>query len=231
MLNRSSNFGCRIFMDINRPSKDVIREFEAFSVANVADALGRFAVMHHAIKPINCPVRKLFGPAVTVRVRPGDNLFIHKALMIAQAGDVLAVDAGGSLTNGLWGEIMTAVALKKSLGGLVIDGAVRDSAYIRESGLAVFARGVIPAGGDKDGPGEVNVSIACGGVAVNPGDIVFGDQDGVVVIPQRDALTVIERTKEVLAKEKEYLNNIKAGDLFPKWIDDNLNKRGCEIIA
>ncbi|MGI6035491.1 MAG: 4-carboxy-4-hydroxy-2-oxoadipate aldolase/oxaloacetate decarboxylase [Limnochordia bacterium] len=225
-----SNIGFRVFQRLERPPQELVAVFKDFGVANVGDAMGRFRVMNYQIKSINKPGVKMAGPAVTVRVRPGDNLMLHKALDLAQEGDVLVVDAQESPLNGLWGEIMTKMAMKKKLAGLVMDGGVRDSYDIRELGFPVFTRAVIAAGGDKDGLGEVNVPVNCGGVPVNPGDIILGDDDGVVVVPRLEAETVARLTKEIMAKEAEMMKQIEEGTIDRSWVDKTLRQRGCEII-
>lgn len=221
------NVGFRVRSKIDRVEPSVIEECGAASVANIGDAQGRFSIMDFRIKPVNGPGVKMAGAAVTVRVRPGDNLMIHKALALAQEGDVLVVDAQGSCTNGLWGALMTRTALRKGVSGLVIDGGVRDAAEIRELGFPVFARAVIAAGGDKEGPGEVNVPISCGGVAVMPGDLVVGDEDGVAVVARVTAADVLAQLRLVLATEARKQQAISDGSQDTTWIDRALKAKGC----
>jgi RraA family protein len=223
----SENVGFRVVTSVNRLPKKLVESFTSFGVANLGDALGRFGVLDYHIKPINKPGVKLVGSAITVRVRPGDNLMIHKALDLAEAGDVLVVDVQGSPLNGLWGALMTETAMHKGVAGLVIDGGVRDAAAIRELDFPVFARAVIAAGGDKDGLGEVNITVSCGGVPVCPGDIVVGDEDGVVIIPRAEAEIVLERVKVIISNEEKKHRAIAAGQLDKTWIDKTLRERGC----
>ena len=132
------------------------------------------------------------GPALTVKTRPGDNLMIHKALLMAEPGDVIVVDAGGDLTNALVGELMLSHAMKIGVAGVVINGAVRDYGWIRANNFPVFAAGVTHRGPYKDGPGEINVPIALGGMVIEPGDLVIGDDDGLLCVPFDETEAVYE---------------------------------------
>ena len=137
----------------------------------------------------------MIGPALTVRTRPGDNLMVHKAIDLAQPGDVIVVDAGGDLTNAIIGEIMTTLAQKRGVAGFVIDGAVRDVDAIAASDFPVYARGVTHRGPYKDGPGEINVPVAIDGMVIAPGDLVIGDEDGLLCIPYDEVETVYRDAK------------------------------------
>jgi len=213
------------FVDvIERPSEDSIAAFRGFFTPNVADVLGRFAGMNPAIKPVKEGL-KLCGPAITVRLRPADNLMVHKAVDIAHAGDVIVVDTGGNYTNAPWGELLTLSCLKKGIAGVVIDGVVRDVAAIRKLGFPVFCCGSTPNGCDKDGPGEVNTTITCGGVTVNPGDMILGDDDGVVVVPLSLVDDVIVKTKNKVAQEEKRRQEIAQGVIVRPEIDETLRKR------
>ena len=166
-----------------------------------------------------------------MRVAPGDNLLFHKALDILQPGDVLVVDGQGELNHSLCGEIMVRYAMSKDCAGFVIDGAVRDSGAIREVAFPVYARGVSPMGPYKNGPGEINVPIACGGAMVKPGFIVVGDDDGVVFIDPADAQEVIAKTQVLQANEVKTFAAIKAGAVDRSWVDKALKEKGCEVIG
>jgi len=157
------------------------------------------------------PLRRLAGPATTVDAKPGDNLVIHHALTFAQLGDVLVVDAKGYAEAGPWGDILTLAAQKIGITGLIIDGAVRDSDSILEMGFPVFSRGLSICAAQKNQPGQVNVPIICGGVAISPGDWIMGDRDGVVVIPRRNVSAVIAAAKERHAAEMALRKGIEAG--------------------
>lgn len=172
----------------------------------------------------------LAGPALTVKTRPGDNLMIHKALMLAEPGDVIVVDAGGDLTNALVGELMLSYAIKKGVAGLIINGAVRDSRWIHANSLPVFAAGVTHRGPYKDGPGEINVAIALNGMVIQPGDLMLGDDDGVLCVPYEETRTVYDDAKAKRDAEAKTLANTEAGKLDAKtWVDETLKRLGCEF--
>ena len=159
------------------------------------------------------------GTAVTVRSRGGDNLTYLRALEFCRAGDVLVIDAGGDLNNAVIGGILTFYAASIGMAGIVIDGAIRDVAEIRSRDFPVYARGVTHRGPYKDGPGEINVAVSVGGMVVNPGDIVVGDQDGALAIPQEDAATVIEKARAVLEAEARTMQAMREGKWDRSFID------------
>ena len=173
--------GLRILRRGRKVSTDVVERFRSLPVANISDSMSRMGAGGARLRPMHGG-GVLAGPAVTVKARPGDNLMFHKALDLAEAGDVVVVDAGGDLTNALMGELMLAYAEKKGVAGIVIHGAIRDLAYMRASNFPVFAAGVTHRGPYKDGPGEINVPIAIEGMVIHPGDLVVGDDDGVVCV-------------------------------------------------
>jgi RraA family protein len=172
------------------------------------------------LSPYHQPVSQtMAGTAVTVRSRGGDNLTYLRALEFCRAGDVLVIDAGGDLNNAVIGGILTFYAASIGMAGIVIDGAIRDVAEIRSRVFPVYARGVTHRGPYKDGPGEINVTVSVGGMVVNPGDIVVGDQDGVLAIPQEDAATVIEKARAVLAAEARTMQAMREGKWDRTFID------------
>lgn len=221
--------GLRIYAQIKRPPLSLADAFLPYATPNIADNMGRMFCMEAGIKPVR-EDSKLVGIAFTVKTRPGDNLLVHKALDMALPGDVIVVDAQGDMTNSILGEIMVRYAMKKGLRGFVVDGAIRDWAGIKQLDLPVFARGATPRGPYKDGPGEINVPVSCGGVVVYPGDIIVADADGVVVIPARDAEEVLRKTKEIAEREQLILKQVEEGTWDRRWIDETLEKKGCEII-
>ncbi|KYZ75669.1 methyltransferase [Anaerosporomusa subterranea] len=224
-----SNAGFRIFKKVNRPDKDLIEQFKGLPVANIADEMNRFSCVDARIKRVNST--PLLGPALTVKARIGDNMMFHKALDLAQPGDVIVVDVQGDLVNSLTGEIMMRQALKKGLAGIVIDGAVRDVEALQVMDMAIYAAGVTPKGPFKDGPGEINVPVSCGGVVVNPGDILVGDADGIVVIRPQDAPVIAKKARAKQAKEQDTFKAIEAGTLDRSMYSDEVFlKKGCEII-
>jgi regulator of RNase E activity RraA len=161
----------------------------------------------------------LAGTAVTVRTRAGDNLAILRAFDICRPGDVLVIDADGDIANALVGGIMTFYAASVGVAGMVIDGAIRDVAEIRERPFPVYARGVNHRGPYKDGPGAINVPVSVGGLAVCPGDIVVGDQDGLIVLSREEAPTVIEKALLQKRKEEETMQAIREGRWDRSFVD------------
>ena len=195
-------------------------------VANVSDCMSRLFAGGARLRPMHSG-RMMSGPALTVRTRPGDNLMIHKALTMAQPGDVIVVDAGGDLTNALFGEIMMATAVKRGVAGIVLNGAVRDSEEIGEGYFPLYAAGVTHRGPYKDGPGEINVTISIDGMVIRPGDLILGDADGLLCVPMEDAEALLAATHKKMEQEKQMLADIAAGRLDTAWIDAALTRIGC----
>jgi len=181
-----------------------------FPTGTLSDALGRTGTMGHAIKPL-APGMRCLGPAFTVRCYPADNLALHQALELVSLGEVLVVDGGDVRDTALVGELMVHAAKLRGLAGLVVQGAVRDAAGIRALGLPVFAAAVAPRGPVKETPGALGVPIQCGGLLVHPGDLVAGDDDGVVVIPAGEAKAVLERARAIREKEEKIRRGLEAG--------------------
>lgn len=212
-----------------RPDTGLVKALGAFGTATLHEAYGKKGAMPFYIKPLY-PGMKVCGPALTVAVSPGDNLMIHYAMTLAQPGDVLVVDAKGFTEAGPWGDIMTTAAMVRGIAGLVIDGCVRDAETIREMGFAVFARGTSMKGTTKTLPGDVNVPITCASVPVYPGDIIVGDDDGVVVIPVAAAPAVLEQARERETGEDEKRRELKAGKTTVELlgVDKLLKSMGVE---
>jgi regulator of RNase E activity RraA len=183
-----------------RPSASIIARFAKLPAANIGDVMDRLGVLDSKISPI-WNGAKVAGPAFTVWTRSGDNLAIHRALAVAKPGDVIIVNGGADESRALIGDIMAGKAKRAGIAGIVIDGAARDGSGLAELEMPVFARALTPAGPYKFGPGKLCVTIAVGGVACAPGDIVVGDEDGVVVIPQAEALEILEAAEKVLEME------------------------------
>ncbi len=192
--------GFRVLPAGPRLPAGTIARFNRLASANVADAMGRFNFMDPGIRARTG--QQTAGPALTVVCRPGDNLMVHKALALASPGDVVVVTTGGNITSAVFGELMCHSAVAAGLGGLVVDGAIRDGDAIAAKGFAVFSRSVCPGGCDKDGPGEINVPVACGGVVVKPGDVVVGDGDGLAVVPYEHAEAVWQAVDELMDRER-----------------------------
>jgi regulator of RNase E activity RraA len=220
--------GFCITKEIQRQESNDVSLLGKYPVAILGDGYGRRAIMDSGIKSLN-PVLKMCGSAITVETHPADNLMIHAALKLAQKGDILVINAFGNLSNGVFGGIMTQMALRKELGGVVLDGSIRDSRELAESGLPIYARGVNPMGGSKHGPGQINFPISCGGVTVNPGDAVVGDADGVIVIPKDNVKNAIASAQDKLEIEDKRIKAIKEGPIegiYPKWLYPALIKQG-----
>ncbi|MGE8688016.1 MAG: RraA family protein [Achromobacter sp.] len=207
-------------------SKETVNKFNGVPVANISDCMSRMTAGGARLMPMH-DGSPLAGPALTVRTRPGDNLLVHKALDLAQPGDVIVVDAGGDLTNAIIGEIMTSYAQSRGIAGIVINGAIRDSGAIRRGSFPVYAAGVTHRGPYKDGPGEINCVIALDGMTIAPGDLVLGDEDGLLSIPfeQTEALHQAASSKHEL--ETRMLADIAAGTLDTSWVDARLKLLGC----
>ncbi|RQM47381.1 RraA family protein [Paraburkholderia bannensis] len=172
------------------------------------------------LRPYHRPGKlTMAGTAVTVRSRGGDNLAYLRALDFCRPGDVLVVDAGGDLNNAVVGGILSFYAASAGLAGLVVDGAIRDVAEIRERDFPLYARGVTHRGPYKDGPGEINVPVCVDGMVVHPGDIVVGDQDGLLAIPQADAESVIEKARAVVKAEAETMRAVREGRWSREFVD------------
>ncbi len=220
--------GFRINTAIQRPSRDLIEGFAGLPVANIADTMNRMFCIDARIRPVNGA--PLLGPAFTVRTRPGDNLLLHKAIDLAAPGDIVVVDAQGDLSNSLIGELMVRWSVRRGIGGFVIDGAVRDVSFLKTLRLPVYAAGATPAGPYKDGPGEINVAVSCGGVTVHPGDILVGDEDGVVVISPSDAADILQKSRAKSQDEKKTIQDIDRGTWDRTWVDKALAAKGCQTI-
>jgi 4-hydroxy-4-methyl-2-oxoglutarate aldolase len=199
-----------VIHNIRRPDPAVIATLGKLSTSTIHEAQGRIGAMVHTIRPVS-PGMKCCGPACTVRSHGGDNLMLHKAIYVAQPGDVIVHDGDDWLESNVWGEVMTTGALQRGVVGFVTNGAVRDIAAIQAKGFAVFAQAISMKWNVKASLGTVNHPIVCGGVAINPGDIVVGDDDGVVVVPLERAAEVLQKALEREAREAALMEQLKAG--------------------
>lgn len=197
--------------EIPRIPESLIMGFKNLATPTVADAMGRYNCMHSRIKPVFSGAR-ICGPAVTVNTYMADNLMIHVAVRLARPGDIIVVTTGECMEAGYWGELLSLCAKDHNLGGLVIDGGVRDSEQLKKVGFPVFAANICPRGTFKKDPGSVNVPISCGNVNVNPGDIILGDSDGVIVVPRERAQEVLEAAKKIEEKEMAIQKQIEMGE-------------------
>ena len=223
--------GFRIRQTIQRPSPELVDSFRRFDGPMVSDLMNRLYTMRPAIQNMtDLELMPLVGPACTIKVFPGDNLMVHAALDVARPGDVLVIDAGGSHMNAIIGDLISNKAKHRGLAGFIIDGLVRDIDGIREAGIPVFARGITPVGPLHRGPGEINFPVQCGGIVVNPGDLIFADSNGVVVVPQEIAPELLKRCEQKTAKEEQYVEAVKRGEFSNVWVHADLAANGCHFV-
>jgi regulator of RNase E activity RraA len=210
-----------------RVAPDLIDQFRTIPVANASDCMSRLTAGGPRLRPYHAG-GVLSGPAFTVKTRPGDNLIVHKALDIALPGDVVVVDAGGDLTNAIIGEIMVSYARSRRLGGIVINGSIRDSVALGRQHFPVYAAGVTHRGPMRSGPGEIGRAIALDGMVIEPGDLVIGDGDGLLSILFDEVAAVLRAATEKRDVETKILADVEAGRSMDRsWVDPTLRKLGC----
>lgn len=221
--------GFRILPRARAVSPGIVEQFRALPVANVSDSMGRLSAAGARLRPMH-KGGGLAGPALTIKAPPGDNLMLHKAIQLARPGDVVVMDAGGELTNSLMGELMLTQFVGRGVAGIVINGAIRDAAFIRAHDMPVFAAGVTHRGPYKNGPGEINVAVAIDGMVVEPGDLVIGDEDGLLCVPFDQAEAVLGRARAKFDAEQKQMASILAGTHTAPWVDETLRANGCEFV-
>lgn len=226
----SAKPGFRIVKSMSRPGPALIERFSGLAAANISDVQGRQQTLDARVKSIYAPAPPLCGPALTVKARTGDNLVAFKAIALAQPGDVIVISGGFDLNYSLWGGVMSAMAAQQGIAGVVTDGLVRDVAQTRNVGLPVYALGLTPSGPTKEGVGQINEPISCGGVVIFPGDIIVGDDDGVVVVRAGEAEAVLQRVQARVRLEQSWFERIARGELFLMDSDEELRARGAEVI-
>jgi RraA family protein len=222
------NNGLRILKRRRAVDLDLARQYLDIPVANVSDCMNRVTAGGPRLRPMHAGGR-MAGPALTVKTRPGDNLMIHKALQMVKPGDIIVVDAGGDLTNSLIGEIMLGDAILQNVAGVVINGAIRDATEVAKMQMPVFAAGVTHRGPYKDGPGEINVPIAFDGMVIEPGDLIIGDDDGLLCVPYDDAASLLEAARKKRKVEEGMIAAIQAGTFDRSWVDAALQRLNCFI--
>src|SRR3954466_9249385 len=210
-----------------RPDPKLVAELAKMVTPHLSDSMERLYAGGAQLRPMH-KGGKLAGPAYTVKTTPGDNLLVHKALDAAHRGDVIVVDAGGVCENAIIGELMMSRARQRGVAGIVIWGAIRDSAEIAAGTYPVYAAGVTHRGPYKNGPGEINVPINMAGMPVNPGDIIVGDADGLLCVPFDDVEQVLAASREKVALEQKTIANIRAGKHDTSWVDARLKALGCD---
>jgi 4-hydroxy-4-methyl-2-oxoglutarate aldolase len=216
--------GFRVRADWQRPGADLLAAFGEAASSQVADAMSRLGAMDAGIRSV-WPGPRIIGAAVTVWCHAGDNVMYHKALTLSRPGDILVINTQGSGNAG-FGELLATSALKIGLRAVIVDGMVRDAEALEAMRMPTWARGLSPSGCNKDGAGEVGAIIACGGVAVRPGDVIVADRDGVAVVPLEDAAEVARLAMDVVARERKRLAEIEEGLLVRPEIDEGLRRAG-----
>lgn len=212
---------------IERVSEELIKKYRKLSSATIYEASGGKGALSHRIKPVS-PQMKICGPAITVKVRPCDNLILHKAIYVAKRGDVIIADGEGYLEAGAWGEIMTVAAQVRGIEGFIFNGMVRDSEIISELGFPVFSCGLSIKGTDKISLGLINHPINIDNVTIHPGDLVLGDRDGVVIVKKEEADEILRKSLEREEKERKVKERLKAGETTLRiyGFDEVLKSRG-----
>ncbi|MEK5522066.1 S-adenosylmethionine--2-demethylmenaquinone methyltransferase [Heyndrickxia sporothermodurans] len=218
-------------------SQEIIARAKKLNTTLISDALGCTGSMDYKVKPVSSGM-KVVGTALTVDMRAGDNLFLHQGIYCGGEGYVLVADGKGHTENAYLGELMAGAAKALGLEGIVIDGLVRDKEMLSEIGLPIFSKGFIPNGPFKDGPGAINIPISCAGVTVNPGDLIVGDDDGVVVVPKDKIENVLIKAEAKLKYEEKRLQIIasyeerrKQGNtdninIAPEWLAEKMREFG-----
>lgn len=214
----------RVMQPKRRVSPETVEKFRVVPAAVISDCMSRLAAGGASLRPMHAGGKVLAGPAFTVKTRPGDNLFVHKAIDTALPGDIIVVDAGGDLTNAIVGEMMLTHAETRGIAGVVIYGAIRDYGHVKNHTFPVFAAGVTHRGPLHDGPGEINVPIAISGMVIEPGDLMIGDDDGLMCIPYDETEIVYPAAAKRLAGENAQRERVRNGTVDRRWIDDCLAK-------
>ena len=215
--------------NFTRTAQKFVKQFMNLPIGNVCDAQGRVGALDYRIKAVS-EKSQFCGTALTVDSGPRDNLAAWAALEIAKPGDVILITTGGHLASSVAGDLYVGMAKNAGVAGIVTDGVVRDLTGINDVGIPVFARGICANSPWKNGPGRVGLPIVIGGVNVNAGDVVAGDQDGVVIVARQNAAAVAAGLKAVLAKEKKMEANVKAGMTVPGWLKDAYKVKGVRYL-
>ncbi len=219
--------GFRIRKNIERPVKELIDKYKDIRTPHISDLTNRLFTLDSGIKNL-INDKQILGTACTVNVFPGDNLMVHKSLDIAKPGDIIVVNAGATTINAIIGELVCHKAKHRGIVAFVIDGLVRDVPGIKEVDFPVFARGVSPIGPSHRGPGEINYPISCGGIVINPGDIICGDENGVTVVKKEIAEQLHTKLENKENSLREYIANVEKGIFSNAWIDEVLDAANCE---
>lgn len=224
--------GKRVYLKRNMPDPKLVEAFRELPAANVADCMNRLCAMHPRIRLVSSPkAPAVTGPAYTVKVRAGDNLALHAALTYCNEGDMIVVSNEEDDSRALIGEVMmTYLKYCKKVAGIILDGPIRDMDSLSQWDFPIYCTGSTPGGPFKEGPGEVNVPISCGGIFVNPGDIILADRDGVIAIPPQDAEEILVAAQDYMAKDQAKVQAAIEGRANRAWVDKALEDKGFEII-
>ncbi|MBQ9565366.1 MAG: RraA family protein [Synergistaceae bacterium] len=227
-----SSVGKRIYLKREMPDPEIMEQFKSIPASNTADVMSRNCAMNPRIRLVSSPkAQMMVGPAYTVKCRAGDNLTLHAALNFCSAGDVLVVSNEEDNTRALMGEVMMAYLYHtKKVAGIILDGPIRDIDEIGKWDFPVYCTGTTPGGPYKEGPGEINVPIACGGITVYPGDIILADPDGVIAIPRKDAAVILEDAKKFQEADEKKLIAARNGTANRAWVEKSIAEKGYEII-
>jgi regulator of RNase E activity RraA len=223
--------GFRVKPEFHRLDSDFMEQFTEFATPDISDMLNRLYAMDPAITCLTGTHHRLCGPACTVKVFPGDNLMVHKSLDVAMPGDIVVIDAHASSMNAVLGDLVSTKSKHRGIAGFVVDGFIRDLPDILELDFPIFARGTTSIGPLHRGPGEINYPICCGGIVVNPGDVIVADGAGIVVIPQEIASDLLKRLRNQKASMAAYLAGVKRGDFSNEWVDRILTQAGCVVTT
>jgi regulator of RNase E activity RraA len=223
-------YSLKIRQPKRRVSPQALEQYRTIPSAVIGDCMLRLQGDAGNLRPMHAGGTVLAGPAYTVKARPGDNLFVHKAIDLALPGDVIVVDAGGLLDNAIVGEMMLTHAQTRKLAGVVIHGAIRDAGHVGSHNFPVFAGGVSLRGPFQSGPGHINVPIAIAGMVIEPGDLIIGDDDGVICVPYEDVESLYEECAQRLAGENAQRSKVRDGSVERTWIDRKLEEAPYPIV-
>lgn len=218
--------GFRISAYTERPATELWQGFGQYTTPDISDTMHGLFCLSSALRNL-VNALPLLGPAFTVKLPAFDNLMLHKALDLVQAGDVVVVQAGANRTDvAICGDLLAQKLAHKGVAGLVIDGLIRDLKGLKTLNLPIFARGTTAKGPFKQGPGEINTPVSCGGQVIFPGDLIVGDEMGLLVVPQADIPAVLDTLHQQQASQQHYLQQVKAGQFDNNWVQDKLSQMG-----
>ncbi|NML47441.1 4-carboxy-4-hydroxy-2-oxoadipate aldolase/oxaloacetate decarboxylase [Ramlibacter sp. G-1-2-2] len=204
----------KVYLKVQRVAADIARQAREVTVADIHEAMGpqgRGALMGARMRPLSEGQQRIAGPAVTAFCWPGDNLMMHRALYLAQPGDVLVVVCQSELSGAQWGDLACRYAMQKGLAGVVVQGCVRDIDQVRAFGFPVWSTHIWPMHPDKSGHGSVNAPVVCEGVNVRPGDLIVADGDAVICVPRDEAAQVLAAAQAKMRREDEVAEKVRAG--------------------